>query len=212
MENISLPVKAVWKEGLRSDKPVLLDPMHHRLHLVKREGGIKDLHLYKCNKAKEGCPVRVSYSKVSSTIVFGAKMVKLILQATNEILSVRGCHDHDNAMAKQWVAEKTREVVKGKASSLDVTPRAVLQELETAVCQSPVTAKTLPYAPKLKTVSMQLNRQKKQLRQELGEAIGNSWEEYRIPDKFILTGDGQPFCAIQVLSFIVLNTKPITIF
>ena len=60
-----LPVQATWLPGKRAGQPVLVDPFQHRLHMVKNEGGPKELVLYKCGNAKKsGCPVRVSYSKV----------------------------------------------------------------------------------------------------------------------------------------------------
>ena len=63
--NPTLPIKAKWMPGRREGQSVLVDPLEHRLHMVKSEGGPKDLVLYKCCEAKKvGCPVRVSYSKV----------------------------------------------------------------------------------------------------------------------------------------------------
>ena len=64
MEN-QLPVKATWLPGKRQGQLVLIDPNQHRLHMVKKEGGVQELILYKCSEAKALlCPVRVSYSKV----------------------------------------------------------------------------------------------------------------------------------------------------
>ena len=46
---------------------VLIDPNQYPLHMVKKEGGVQELILYKCSEAKALlCPVRVSYSKVLS--------------------------------------------------------------------------------------------------------------------------------------------------
>ena len=64
MEN-QLPVKATWLPGKRHGQLVLIDPNQHRLQMVKNQGGVQELILYKCSEAKAKlCPVRVSYSKV----------------------------------------------------------------------------------------------------------------------------------------------------
>ena len=42
---------------------VLIDPNQYPLHMVKKEGGVQELILYKCPEAKALlCQVRVSYS------------------------------------------------------------------------------------------------------------------------------------------------------
>ena len=65
MEEVnSLPVKAIWEPGSKPGT-LLLKHDGHAFYVKKNEGGPHQLFSYFCSKnRKEGCEVRLTYSKV----------------------------------------------------------------------------------------------------------------------------------------------------
>ena len=105
-------------------------------------------------------------------------------------------------MLKTWVDQTTRQVVAEKADSVTVSPRLVLQDLQRKANSSPVTSQALGILPNASTLARKLQRARKRLRGDEASRM-TTWEEYIVPDKYLMTGDGQPFCAIQVLCQLV---------
>ena len=77
------------------------------------------------------CPVRVTLDTASDSIT-----------------SIRGEHNHDSDILKEWVKEKTKEVVAAAVANPSVAPRTAFKDIPNHVLSSADTSPAVAVLPK----------------------------------------------------------------
>ena len=121
------------------------------------------------------CPVRVTLDTASDSII-----------------SIRGEHNHDSDILKEWVKEKTKEVVAAAVANPSVAPRTAFKDLTNHVLNSADTSPAVTVLPKQKTMARFIQLKRK-LDSGAPGKLPTTWEDYKVLENYVKTADGEPF-------------------
>ena len=112
--NLNLPVPARWVPGQRAGSNILVDPYNVKMWPKSSDTNNK---YYICSRRRDlGCMVRVTVRKTDDQIVF-----------------LRGEHNHDSDLLKSLVHEKRQEVIANAVENDTVAPRTAFVDLTNKV-------------------------------------------------------------------------------
>ena len=132
MNLIVLTVKATWVKHSKvaGGKMVLKDPSG--VKLIRKSKNDSGKEFFWCSRTRDlKCPVRVTLDTASDSIT-----------------SIRGEHNRDSDILKEWVKEKTKEVVAAAVANPSVAPRTAFKDLTNHVLSSADTSPAVAVLPK----------------------------------------------------------------
>ena len=138
----SHPTPARWVTALKGNGRVLLDPAGFRMKIKKKYEG----------KTGFVCTEREK---------LGCKVLLVMRNEDEMILSIRNEHNHDNDLMKNEVLDMVSKKVEVAVEN-NISPRSVLSDISNKLLSDPSTSAGLPYLPKQTNLARMINLKKSQ--------------------------------------------------